>query len=179
MNTEQLKIWFAGFYEGEGSISNDIGNNYRLRVNISQNDRAPLDIGRKLWNGYVRKRVRKSPSSDKICTGHEWRLSHNDSVKFIKDIKKYMLIPYKIQQIEKAFEIYEKRNENKLSFKCNFCDNVYANPSGRRRHEKKEHIHKGQKFICEICKNSYCSKDSLNRHKKIHTNQNSVASENL
>ena len=42
MTDIQLKIWFAGFYEGEGSISNDINNRNRLRLNISQNDKTPL-----------------------------------------------------------------------------------------------------------------------------------------
>ena len=45
MDQQQIIIWFAGFYEGEGTISNDITNRNRYRVSIAQNDRTPLDIG--------------------------------------------------------------------------------------------------------------------------------------
>ena len=155
-------IWFAGFYEGEGSISNDISNRNRLRVSISQNDPTPLKIGQGIWGGYVRCRVRIS-ATGKECRGNEWVLSHNDSIRFINDIKPYMLIPYKIKQVEDAFI---KMNEvwNK-SFKCSFCDSFFTDPPGRRRHEKNQHIDKGLEFICE-CGNKYNSRDSLNRHKK-------------
>ena len=51
---------------------------------------------------------------------------------------------------------------------CNFVLKKYADISGRRRHEKKEHIDKGVYFECEKkCNKKYKSKDSLNRHKKI------------
>ena len=46
MDQQQIIIWFAGFYEGEGTIVNDISNRNKLRISISQNDRTPLDIGK-------------------------------------------------------------------------------------------------------------------------------------
>lgn len=62
-------------------------------------------------------------------------------------------------------------------FKCNFCNLEYASPSGRRRHEKKEHINKGKLHKCSICYLEYKSKDSLNRHIRLkHSNKNSDAS---
>ena len=155
-------IWFAGFYEGEGSISNDISNRNKLRVSISQNDPTPLKIGQEIWGGKVRTRTRISITG-KECHGNEWILSHHDSIRFINDIKPYMLIPYKIKQIEDAF--IKMNEEWDRSFKCSFCDSVFADMSGRRRHEKNQHIHKDQEFICE-CGNKYTAKDSLNRHKK-------------
>lgn len=138
MNVEQFKIWMAGFYEGEGSISNDISNNNKLRLNVSQNDPHPLNEAKHIWGGNIRKRVRKSPASNKICTGYEWRLSHCESLKFIEDIRPYMIIPYKIKQLDTAIE----KSKTKLDrrFKCTFCDNDYASPSGRRRHIKLSHI---------------------------------------
>lgn len=163
--TEQQKIWFCGFYEGEGSISNDKSNNNRIRLSISQNDSTPLELAKTLWGGSVRKTTRKSPASDIICYGHEWRLSHNFSLKFINDIKPYMIIPYKINQIEIALEKAKKGHKEK--YKCNFCKNEYSSPAGRRRHEKKEHIEKGKVFVCDLCDNTYKSKDSLNRHNRI------------
>lgn len=129
--------WFAGFYEGEGSISNDKSNNMRFRITISQNDRTPLDIGQAIWGGSIRKRVRKSPASSKICICHEWVMYFKEAVRFINDIEPYMKIPYKIDQIKIAYEKYEKGITRR--FKCKYCNLDYASPSGRRRHEKSEH----------------------------------------
>jgi len=138
MNNKNFVIWMAGFYEGEGSVSNDISNRNRLRMSISQNDPTPLEKAKIIWGGSVRKIVRKSPASDKICTGYEWRISHNKSIIFFKDIQPYMIIPYKIKQFEKVIQIWKEPFDRR--FKCNFCENDYASPSGRRRHEKKVHI---------------------------------------
>lgn len=164
MDQQQLTIWFAGFYEGEGSISNDISNRNRIRVSISQNDITPLEKGKQIWGGNIYERIRKSPSSDKICYGHEWRLNHKDSINFLNDIKPFMIIPYKIKQIEHCIS---KLNENwDRKFKCSFCKKIYADMSGRRRHEKKEHLDIGKLYNCTFCDKKYKSKDSLNRHMK-------------
>ena len=48
MDQQQITIWFAGFYEGEGSVSNDTHNRNRIRLSISQNDKTPLEIGKKI-----------------------------------------------------------------------------------------------------------------------------------
>ena len=130
-------IWFAGFYEGEGTISNDISNNNSIRVSISQNDKTPLAIAQNRWGGSLRCRKRKSPVSDKICISYEWVLYQKRALIFINDIKPYMIIPYKINQIEKCL----KRKEEGITrrFKCKFCDQDYANPSGRRRHVLNTH----------------------------------------
>ena len=61
--------WFCGFYEGEGSVSNDMSNNNKIRLSIAQNDRTPLDMAQKFWGGSVRVRVRTTLTG-KICTGH-------------------------------------------------------------------------------------------------------------
>ena len=134
---KDLLQWFCGFYEGEGSVSNDIGNNNRLRLSISQNDITPLEIAKKFWGGSITKRVRKSPASEKICTGYEWRLPHKQALEFISDIKPFMIIPQKIKQIDKILNIF--KTAEKLSYKCHNCEKVYANPSARRRHFKKTH----------------------------------------
>lgn len=34
MELKTFKIWMAGFYEGEGSVSNDKGNNNRIVLSI-------------------------------------------------------------------------------------------------------------------------------------------------
>ena len=171
MDQQQITIWFAGFYEGEGTIVNDISNRNKLRISISQNDRTPLDIGKNIWGGSVRERIRKSPASDKICIGYEWRMSHHKSLIFIKDIKPFMMIPYKINQLNTCVD--KATHEWARSFKCSFCEKNYTDPSGRRRHEKNDHIDKGVLHKCKICDKEYNSLDSLKRHKKNH---NSVAS---
>ena len=38
MDNTAFTIWMAGFYEGEGYVSNDISNNNRIRLGIDQND---------------------------------------------------------------------------------------------------------------------------------------------
>ena len=171
MDQQKIKIWFAGFYEGEGSVSNDIHNRNRIRLSISQNDITPLEIGKQIWGGAIRKRTRITPKGT-VCHGNEWVLNHNGSLNFIEDIKSYMLIPYKINQInrvlDKSKEIWTRR------FKCNFCDTNFSDASGRRRHEKNQHINKGQEHDCKICCKKYKSLDSLKRHIKI--NHNSTAS---
>lgn len=140
MSYEKANVvqWFSGFYEGEGYCSNDISNDNRLRLGIAQNDRTPLDIGQSIWGGHITKRIRKSPASDKICTGYEWRLSHHESLQFIQDIKPFMLIPYKIQQIDTALS--RSKEGNSRRFSCKFCTDTFASGSGRRRHEKTFHI---------------------------------------
>lgn len=164
MDQQTFKIWFTGFYEGEGTIVNDKGNRNKIRIGVYQNDPYPLQKAKELWGGTIVQRTRKSPASDKICTGHEWRLNHNDSLKFIEDIKPFMLVPYKIKQMEECLKICEEKWER--NFKCNFCDNHYSDPSGVRRHELKEHINKGQEFKCS-CGLKYKSKDSINRHIRL------------
>ena len=134
---EDIVRWFCGFYEGEGSVSNDKSNNNRLRLSIAQNDITPLEIAKKIWGGNIAKRVRKSPASDKICIGHEWRCGHSESMTFIKDIKPFMLIPYKIKQVELAIKISEAGLDRRYS--CSKCDKDFASPSGRRRHFKTFH----------------------------------------
>jgi hypothetical protein len=174
MDQQQLIIWFAGFYEGEGSISNDISNRNRIVVSISQNDITPLEKGKEIWGGSIRKRERKSPCSEKICIGHEWKLNHIQGLKFIDDIKPYMIIPYKINQIKKCVD---KQNEKwTTKFKCSFCEDIFTDMSGRRRHEKTQHIEKGIKHQCIYCDKEYNTIDTMKRHIKL--NHNLVASHN-
>ena len=158
------KIWFAGFYEGEGSVSNDIHNRNKIRLNISQNDKTPLVLGQTIWGGTIRERTRITPSG-KTCYGNEWVLNHNQALTFIKDIKEYMIIPYKIQQIDK---VIEKSNEIWTSrFKCSFCEDDFSDSSGRRRHEKTQHNENGSRHKCSLCENEYLSLDSMKRHVRL------------
>lgn len=137
MNNDFI-IWMAGFYEGEGYVVNDKSNNNRIRLGIDQNDPTPLYKAQEIWGGSVNERIRKSPVSNKICICHTWRLSHNNALKFLQDIKPYLQIPYKINQIYIAQENAKKGLKRR--FKCNFCIKDFASPSGRRRHEKNIHI---------------------------------------
>ena len=135
-------------------------------MSITQNDITPLLLAKQIWGGSVSERIRISLTG-KICNGNEWRISQNFALKFIEDIKPFMIIPYKINQINAALEKMNKGNN--ITYKCNFCDSIYSNPAGRRRHEKKEHIENGVFHKCdiELCERTFKSKDSLNRHKRI------------
>ena len=133
MNNTLFTIWMAGFYEGEGYVSNDKSNNNRIRLGIDQNDPTPLIKAQKIWGGSIKHRIRKSPASDKICHGNSWRLCQKDALKFIEDIKPYLQIPYKINQLQTAIE--KSKHGLKRRFSCKFCSNDYAND----RHEKKVH----------------------------------------
>jgi hypothetical protein len=159
--TTELVIWFCGFYEGEGSVSNDKSNNNRIRLSISQNDRTPLDLGKSIWGGNIRERIRES--KNKTCHGHEWTLNHNQAIQFINDIKLHMKIPYKIKQIEDAFEKTEQGHKGEYS--CSFCDKIFNIAANRRRHEVNIHINNEERYSC-ACGLQYTSRDSLTRHLK-------------
>jgi hypothetical protein len=152
MNIDLFKVWMAGFYEGEGYVSNDKSNNNRIRLGVDQNDPTPLYKAQKIWGGSVRQRIRKSPASGKICTGHAWRLCHHDALKFLADIEPYLQIPYKINQIHTAKE--KAKLGLTRRFKCKSCDKDFASPSGRRRHEKQIHINSNASDLkdCETSK---------------------------
>ena len=83
-----------------------------------------------------------------------------------------MIIPYKINQVEKVFKVLNEPWNKK--FKCKFCDKEFVDMSGRRRHEKNNHINKNEKFKCDYCDKLYSSRDSMKRHIKL--NHNSAAS---
>ena len=91
---------FLGKSQTARTVSaNDKSNNNRIRLGIDQNDPTPLYKAQEIWGGSVNERIRKSPVSNKICICHTWRLSHNNALKFLRDIKPYLQIPYKINQI--------------------------------------------------------------------------------
>jgi hypothetical protein len=137
MPSDVCLAYFAGFYEGEGYVSNDKSNNNRIRLGIDQNDPTPLYQAQKIWGGSVKQRTRKSPASKKICVGYNWRLCHNKALIFLSDIRKFMRIPYKINQVLIAQE--KARTGLNRRFECPHCKKDYASPSGRRRHIKNSH----------------------------------------
>lgn len=60
---EKDNIWFAGFYEAEGTIDSS-------SVSLYQNDPYPLEYAQKIWGGRFTKRIRKSPASDKTYSSN-------------------------------------------------------------------------------------------------------------
>jgi hypothetical protein len=136
-NFRETCIWFTGFYEGEGCITNDISNNNKYRILISQNDPEPLLCGQKIWGGSIRERNRVTLTG-KQSKGYEWVLYCKNAIKFANDIRPFMKIPYKIDQMNIAIQ-KSKEGLKDRRFKCKFCINNYASPSGRRRHELVSH----------------------------------------
>ena len=163
---EIFKIWMAGFYEGEGCICNDKSNGNRMRLSIAQNDPTPLKKAQEIWGGSLSKRVRKSPASDKICVGYEWRLGHADAEAFFHDVERYFQIPQKIRQLEKSRELAGKKMLKRWN--CPQCSSTFANPAAKRRHVNTQHTNKGKKYPCSLCKRVYASQGTLSRH--LHTN---------
>ena len=115
-------------------------------MSVAQNDRTPLDIGKIYWGGHIRQRTRIT-GTGKTSIGHEWVLYHGEAKIFIADIKPYMKIPYKINQIKKCEETMKTVFDRK--FTCHYCTKEYANPSARRRHEKQIHSDKISKDASE------------------------------
>jgi hypothetical protein len=162
-SVELRNAWFAGFWEGEGYICNDRSNGNKIRLGLCQNDPTPLLLAQQVWGGHITKRVRKSPASEKICTGHEWRLSHPAALVFIEDITPYMIVPFKKQQLANALRISKEVCTS--SYSCSFCDVSFKYGSNRRRHERTQHINTGSRFTCDVCSSTYKTRDSLTRHK--------------
>ena len=156
--------WFAGFYEGEGTICNDISNSNHIRVMICQNDKTPLERALQLWKGSLRKRERKSPASDKICTNYEWKLCNKDAKLFIDDIRPYLRIPYKMDQIKNALE--KEKEIRTERYDCTYCDKSYATQQGRRKHERDVHKIKENELIyrCSVCNKTFKYEESKIRH---------------
>ena len=98
-------------------------------------------------------------------------MSHHESLVFIKDIKPFMMIPYKINQINICVD--KATHEWARSFKCSFCEKFILIHLVDEGMKKNNHIDKGVLHKCKICDKEYNSLDSLKRHKKNH---NSVAS---
>ena len=65
------------------------------------------------------------------------RCGHNQSITFLEDIKPFMLIPYKINQVKIALERMEEGSDAR--YPCKICEADFASPSGRRRHFKNFH----------------------------------------
>ena len=56
MNKIEFTIWIAGFYEGEGTICNDIGNNNSIILSIYQNENC-FEEAKDIWGGKIIKRT--------------------------------------------------------------------------------------------------------------------------
>lgn len=145
MNSQLFVIWFAGFFEGEGSVSNCLSDRNRIRIHVAQNDPTPLLMAQKRWGGTVTFRTRVTKTG-KICEGHEWCLGHWGGLKFLEDIGPYMIVPRKIAQVDKC--LAKSQEEWTHKFKCCFCDKEYTDPSGVRRHEQTAHIARGERYKC-------------------------------
>jgi hypothetical protein len=141
-------------------------NGNRIRMGISQQRSlgTPLKLAQEVWGGHIAKRTRKSPASDKICVGYEWRLSHIASLRFFDDIRPYMIIPYK--KVQLAAAIKRSRVKADHSYSCAFCEETFGYASNRRRHERTHHLEKDSCFTCDGCSKPYKTRDSLTRHKR-------------
>ncbi len=167
----ELNIYFAGFYEGDGYVSNDITANNSLLVGMDQQTKEPFDLVVEKWGGKITERLRKSPASDKMCTTFSWVAKRKLAEEFIYSIEPYMLIPYKINQIKSALSKMGQKTGNR--YNCSHCNQTFSSPANRRRHEKDKHLNtNGHK--CTKCDKVYKDGGSLNYHIKTKHTENST-----
>jgi len=157
----QLNEYICGFYEGDGYISLDKSANNSIIIGIDQQTVEPLNLAKEKWGGSIIKRIRKSPASDKMCTIFTWVIRRKRAEVFINDIKKYMRIPYKINQIDEALKNKGKKSDG--DYKCKYCNKQFSNPPNRRRHELNTHIG-GKIFNCEKCNSTFKQAYNLKLH---------------
>lgn len=104
MNKNDL-YYFAGFFDGEGSICilkrqtrrTSWNPEYRLQIAIGQNDGATLDWIMNLFNGHLHK-VKRDNS-------YYWLTSNKHAYQVLKQVVPYL--KYKKPQAELAIKFYE------------------------------------------------------------------------
>eukprot|EP01025_Chloroclados_australasicus_P065281 TRINITY_DN8901_c0_g1_i4.p1 TRINITY_DN8901_c0_g1~~TRINITY_DN8901_c0_g1_i4.p1 ORF type:complete len:488 (-),score=-8.00 TRINITY_DN8901_c0_g1_i4:24-1487(-) len=86
---ELNNAWFAGFFDGDGTISYSFKKGYpQLTVSVSNKKACDCIMFQKIFNGTVR--------LDSSCNIHKWEISKNDQIVFFYNyLKKYPLQSYK------------------------------------------------------------------------------------
>jgi len=155
--------WFSGFYEGEGSIWNDRSDHNKVTMSLTQKDLTPLIIAKDIWGGAIRKvKYKDKKDVPRVC--HDWRIGHEKSMKFIEDIKPYMKIPYKINQLEESLRLFEDAPSLTADYKCHYCEESFYTRSQRGHHTDKHHR---EKSVCDICTRKFVYPSEVIRHKAI------------
>jgi hypothetical protein len=115
-------IWMAGYFEANGTTTNDINNNNHITLFLLCDDECILAQCVQRWGGVVNNR--------------KWRVSNLNALSFVNDIKPYM----RTDKINIIYEAIKRDNEGLCKrFKCRWCEKDYASPGGRRRHENFVH----------------------------------------
>lgn len=98
---ETLKAYWAGLFDGEGSIVIQYpnGTTPRLRLQIVNNDIPPLEMLKTLYGGGIWK---SGPTSK--CWATE---RNNEQLEFLKDITPYLIIRRKEAEIALAFVLLD------------------------------------------------------------------------
>jgi hypothetical protein len=84
--------WAAGFFDGEGCIQieprkSGYGTSYYLNIQVTQNDRRPLDEMQNRWGGNVTSASRQARDR---C--FRWRLSSGPAAAFLTAILPHLLV---------------------------------------------------------------------------------------
>ena len=93
LTKEQVILWAAGFYEGEGYVN-------RNQVRIAQVNKYPLELILKYFGGSIHYREAKIDLNKQCC--YEWYLGGQEARDFIDNIYS-ILSPRRQQQIDNIF----------------------------------------------------------------------------
>ncbi|MGV1985619.1 LAGLIDADG family homing endonuclease [Agrobacterium sp. 22-221-1] len=97
--------WAAGFFDGEGCIQieprkSGHGTSYYVNIQVTQNDRRPLDELQKRWGGNVTGACRRA--TDRCF---RWRMSSTGAAVFLT-----AMLPYLLVKRERALLALEMRD---------------------------------------------------------------------
>jgi hypothetical protein len=92
----------AGFFDGEGHVRCDIVKGYpMLSLNVSQNERRPLEWLQILFGGHIH-----AQRGNKRSLCFVWQVNTNEAARFIE-----VVLPYLMVKEAEAQEALDKWNE--------------------------------------------------------------------
>ena len=103
MTREQLIVWAAGFFDGEGSVglsrSHTGGKVVHLRIRAGQRIREPLERLVMLWGGTIRLRAPR----DGYGQFYEWALSNRGSALALADMEPFLIVKLSQARLAREF----------------------------------------------------------------------------
>jgi len=100
-------MYFAGFFDGEGSVSVIPHTKYPKSIivsaQVSQVDPRPLIVLKELFGGSLCQTKNRKPSGQDGHMIWKWAVTHKDAERFLKAIQPYCIV--KKEQIDIALKI--------------------------------------------------------------------------
>jgi len=119
---DKYLIWCAGFFDGEGSICIPYGKRkgrvgtaagqYWLQVNVTQNQRAPLDALKQRFGGRVN--VLSQPPDKKLTRPiWRWTIDADKAAAFLREVRPFLRIKGVVADIGLEFQEKMIRKDGK------------------------------------------------------------------